>query len=277
MFTLVLVYPGPAQSRRSGAISRSFSPDSGSFVRKSGFQATYFASLSPNVSAFPKAMTKRCIILAAVLVPSLWLAVGTPVRAQIAPYVDEHGKLVYVNEDSIGRRSGSTISSSPTAISTAPSDRLDKIVHEAAERHKVDPELVKAVISTESGWNPYAISRKGAVGLMQLIPGTAQRYGVGNPFDPAQNVEGGTTYLKTLLDRYNGDLSKSLAAYNAGEGAVDRSGGVPPIWETRRYVQKVTNAYFRPGSGRDQTQWTPPRNPLRQEVNSKGRVVFTNE
>jgi soluble lytic murein transglycosylase-like protein len=246
-------------------------------------------TLRKNVSAFPKAMRKLCIrvlgfVLAnpslktvAVLVPSLWLAVAMPVRAQIAPYVDEHGKLVYMNEDSIGRRSGSTISSSPSAISTAPSDRLDKIVHEAAERHKVDPELVKAVISTESGWNPYAISRKGAVGLMQLIPGTAQRYGVGNPFDPAQNVEGGTTYLKTLLDRYNGDLSKSLAAYNAGEGAVDRSGGVPPFWETRRYVQKVTNAYFRPGSGRDQTQWTPPRNPLRQEVNSKGRVVFTNE
>jgi len=228
------------------------------------------------VSAFPKAMTKRSIITA-VLVPSLWLAIAMPVRAQIASYVDEHGKLVYVNQDSIGRRSGSTISHSPSAISTAPSDRLDRIVHEAAERHKVDPELVKAVISTESGWNPYAISRKGAVGLMQLIPGTAQRYGVGNPFDPAQNVEGGTTYLKTLLDRYNGDVPKSLAAYNAGEGAVDRSGGVPPFWETRRYVQKVTNAYFRPGTSHDQLQWTPPRKPLRQEVNSKGRVVFTNE
>ena len=162
--------------------------------------------------------------------------------------------------------------------STAPpSGRLDSIVSEAAERHNVDPELVKAVISTESGWNPQAISRKGAVGLMQLIPGTAQRFGVGNPFDPAQNVEAGTTYLKSLLDRYNGDLTKSLAAYNAGERAVDHSGGVPPFWETRQYVQKVTNAYFRPGSGRDPTLWTPPRNPVRQEVNSKGRVVFTNE
>jgi hypothetical protein len=241
-----------------------------------GFGSVVISREPKNVSAFPKAMRRLCIITA-VLVPSLWLAFGTPVRAQIAPYVDEHGKLVYVNEDSMGRRSGSTISRSPSALSTAPSDRLDQIVHEAAERHKVDPELVKAVISTESGWNPYAISRKGAVGLMQLVPGTAQRYGVGNPFDPAQNVEGGTTYLKTLLDRYNGDLSKSLAAYNAGERAVDRSGGVPPFWETRRYVQKVTSAYFRPGAGRDPTQWTPPRKPLRQEVNSKGRVVFTNE
>ena len=104
----------------------------------------------------------------------------------------------------------------------------------------VDPALVKAVISTESGWNPQAVSNKGAVGLMQLIPGTAQRFGVGNAFDPAQNVEGGTTYLKSLLDRYNGDLSKTLAAYNAGEHAVDQIGGVPAYRETQRYVQKVT-------------------------------------
>ena len=81
-------------------------------------------------------------------------------------------------------------------------------MRDAAARHQVDPALVKAVISTESGWNPQAVSRKGAVGLMQLIPGTAQRFGVGNPFDPAQNVEGGTTYLKSLLDRYNGDLTR---------------------------------------------------------------------
>jgi soluble lytic murein transglycosylase-like protein len=158
-----------------------------------------------------------------------------------------------------------------------PPDHLEKIVREAAERHKVDPALVKAVISTESGWNTHAISRRGAVGLMQLIPETAQRYGVGNPFDPVQNVEGGTSYLRSLLDRYNGDLVKSLAAYNAGEHAVDLSGGVPALRETQRYVQKVTDAYFRPGSDRDQALWSPPKSPLRQEVDSKGRLVYTNE
>jgi soluble lytic murein transglycosylase-like protein len=141
----------------------------------------------------------------------------------------------------------------------------------------MDPALVKAVISTESGWNSQAVSRKGAVGLMQLVPGTAQRFGVSNSFDPAQNVEGGTTYLRSLLDRYNGDLNKSLAAYNAGEGAVDRSGGVPAYRETQRYVQKVQDAYFRPGSGRNSSLWTPPRIPVRKDVDSKGRVVFTNE
>jgi soluble lytic murein transglycosylase-like protein len=163
------------------------------------------------------------------------------------------------------------------APSFAPPDRLDSIVRAAAERHKIDPALVKAVISTESGWNPRAVSNKGAVGLMQLIPGTAQRYGVGNPYDPAQNVEGGTTYLKWLLDRYNGDLTKSLAAYNAGERSVDRFGGVPAYPETQRYVQKVTDTYFRSGAGRNVTLWEPPRPPVRRETESGGRVIFTNE
>jgi len=231
--------------------------------------------------------TKNCIA-GAILATGMWLAMSPPSRAQIASYVDEHGKLVFVNADSPKHRSGSTISAGAGASSRSdpdaritPPDRLERLVRAAAERHKVDPELVKAVISTESGWNPYAVSRKGAVGLMQLIPGTAQRYGVGNPFDPAQNVEGGTSYLRELLDHYNGDLRKSLAAYNAGEHLVDRSGGVPAIWETQRYVQKVTHAYFRPGSGRDPSQMEFQglefRNPVRQETDSKGRVVFTNE
>jgi soluble lytic murein transglycosylase-like protein len=224
---------------------------------------------------------------------------SAPASGQIASYVDERGKVIYVNGDSPQPRRGSTISSPPAlaeaslvdsmqqssvksdsfaAASPNPTDsRLDRIVQEAAQRHRLDPALVKAVISTESGWNTRAISQKGAVGLMQLIPATAQRFGVGNPFDPAQNIEGGTTYLKTLLDRYNGDLTKSLAAYNAGEHAVDLSGGVPAYRETRRYVQKVTSAYYRPDSGRTFPLWSPPRPILRQEVDAHGRVVFTNE
>jgi soluble lytic murein transglycosylase-like protein len=164
----------------------------------------------------------------------------------------------------------------PADPSTA-QDPIDRLVDQAAQRHQVDPALVKAVITTESGWNPNAVSRKGAEGLMQLIPDTAERFGVGNPLDPAQNVEGGTTYLKWLLDRYNGDLRKTLAAYNAGEGAVDQFGGVPRYRETQQYVQKVTHAYFEPGSGRNPTLWQPPRPPVRREVDANGRVVFTNE
>jgi soluble lytic murein transglycosylase-like protein len=216
----------------------------------------------------------------------IWVAAAlavsaTPTRAQIASYVDGHGNLVYTNEDSTSERGaeGSAAHLASRADSRpAPPAKLAHIVDEAAEKHDLDPALVDAVISTESGWNPQAVSDRGAMGLMQLIPGTAERFGVENPFDPAQNIDGGTAYLKTLLDRYNGDLTKSLAAYNAGERAVDRSGGVPPFWETQRYVRKVKDAYFRPGSGRNPASvWSPPRHPIRKSVNAEGQVVYTNE
>jgi Transglycosylase SLT domain len=252
--------------------------------------------------AFPMLMNKRSITVA-VVAAGIWLSLAViPTLGQIASYVDANGKLIYVNGDSPEPSRGSTISASgrsadgsgdvAAAASTPTEDRatttvepspvqgdarLERIVRAAAARHQMDPALINAVISTESGWDPHAISQKGAVGLMQLIPATAQRFGVGNPFDPAQNVEGGTMYLKSLLDRYNGDLTKSLAAYNAGERAVDQSGGVPAYPETRRYVQKVTHAYFRPGSGRTSTLWNPPPDPVRRETEPDGRVVFTNE
>jgi soluble lytic murein transglycosylase-like protein len=226
-----------------------------------------------------------------------FLLIASPGQAQIASYIDANGHRVFINADSPAPRNRGTMntpaagpaatkpaakaedtSSQASTVSTAaPNESMERIVNDAAARHQVDPALVKAVINTESGWNPGAVSRKGAMGLMQLIPGTAERFGVGNPYDPAQNIEGGTTYLKTLLDRYNGDLSKSLAAYNAGEGAVDRSGGVPWYPETQRYVQKVTDAYFRPDSGRSPTLLSPKPAPLRKEVDTNGRVIFTNE
>ncbi|HEX4003651.1 MAG TPA: transglycosylase SLT domain-containing protein [Candidatus Acidoferrales bacterium] len=224
-------------------------------------------------------MTRASIV---VVSAAIWLALSVASQAQIASYVDGNGKVVYVNADSPRRASGSTISSPPASgaspqSANAAGDHLDQIVQAAAERHNLDPALVKAVITTESGWNPSAISRKGAVGLMQLIPETAERFGVGNAFDPAQNVEGGTSYLKELLDHYNGDLTKSLAAYNAGQRAVDQSGGIPAYPETERYVQKVTDAYFRPNSGRDPSLWSKPKAPIRQETDSNGRIIFTNE
>ncbi len=204
-------------------------------------------------------MKTNCIPVA-VLIAGAMLTLAPPSHAQISTAFDENGKLVFVNGDSPKPRRGSTISSpsaaggrssamssEETASTLGATDgRLDRIVRDAAARHQVDPALVKAVISTESGWNSRAVSRKGAVGLMQLIPGTAQRFGVGNPFDPAQNVEGGTSYLKSLLDRYNGDLTKTLAAYNAGEHAVDLSRGVPAYPETQRYVQKGHQRIFSP-------------------------------
>jgi soluble lytic murein transglycosylase-like protein len=120
---------------------------------------------------------------------------------------------------------------------------ISQLVEQTASRHQVDPQLVHAIIKVESAYDPLAVSNKGAMGLMQLIPATAQELGVANPFDPQENIEGGVTYLRHLLNVFGGDLNLSLAAYNAGEGAVRRYGGVPYFAETRNYVRRVTNIY----------------------------------
>ena len=155
-------------------------------------------------------------------------------------------------------------------------DGVERIVREAADRHRVDPALVRAVIEAESNWNPKAYSHKGAGGLMQLIPTTAQRYGAYDVFDPQQNIDAGVKYLRTLLERYHGNLDLALAAYNAGEGAVDRAHGVPSIRETRDYVQKVQNAYFRPGSGRMPDAFVNTH-AIHRDVTPEGRIIFTND
>jgi hypothetical protein len=113
----------------------------------------------------------------------------------------------------------------------------------AARRHGLDPALVMAVAQVESGLQPAAVSPKGAQGLMQLMPATAASLGVSDPFDPAQNLDGGARHLGSLLQRYDGDLKRALAAYNAGEGAVARHGGIPPYPETRGYVKSVLSRY----------------------------------
>ncbi len=155
-------------------------------------------------------------------------------------------------------------------------DGAERLVREAAERHRLDPALIRAVIETESNWNAGAVSHKGAVGLMQLIPTTAQRFGVDDLYSPQQNVDAGVRYLKTLLERYNGNLDLALAAYNAGEGAVDKAHGVPSFRETRNYVQKVQDAYYRPGSGRMDGLFVHPRG-IRKSTDANGRIVFTND
>ncbi len=119
------------------------------------------------------------------------------------------------------------------------------LVYEASQRWGVSPALIHAVITAESNYDPEALSRAGAMGLMQLMPGTAQRFGVADPWDPEQNVHGGARYLRELLDRFQ-SLKLALAAYNAGEGAVERHGNqIPPYEETQTYVQRVMGLFFR--------------------------------
>lgn len=122
--------------------------------------------------------------------------------------------------------------------------RYDPIIERYADQFNVDPVLVRAVIQVESDFNPRCVSSKGAQGLMQLIPGTAKRYGVRNAFDPEQNIRGGVKYLADLLAMFNHDLHRALAAYNAGENAVIRYSGIPPYAETTKYVTRALTVYY---------------------------------
>jgi soluble lytic murein transglycosylase-like protein len=130
--------------------------------------------------------------------------------------------------------------------SLAPSSHqdIDAAITMAAARHNVDPNLVRAVVKVESNFNPNAVSRKGAMGLMQLMPSTARELKVQNPFDPQQNVDAGVRHLKRLLESYGGDVKLTLAAYNAGSGAVARSAGIPHYAETQNYVRRITSLYY---------------------------------
>jgi hypothetical protein len=139
-------------------------------------------------------------------------------------------------------RIGNT-NASTTGFPGRPQTSVADVVNEASGRYRLDPDLVNSVIKAESGFNARAVSPKGAQGLMQLMPGTATQLGVPDVFDPKSNVEGGTKYLRELLERYNFDLVKALAAYNAGPQRVEQFGGVPPFYETRAYVARVVKDF----------------------------------
>jgi soluble lytic murein transglycosylase-like protein len=152
------------------------------------------------------------------------------------------------------------------------SRELDGIIEEAARRHDVDSNLVRSLIKVESNFNAQAVSPKGAMGLMQLMPGTARTLNVKNPFDPQQNVDAGVRHLKRLLRDFNGDVKLSLAAYNAGAGAVARSKGVPRNAETRNYVKRITALYGDHGN----LLTGPVADPIHVFRDSSGVLTITN-
>lgn len=153
---------------------------------------------------------------------------------------------------------------------------IDGAIEQAAARHNVDPNLVRAVIKVESNFNPNAVSRKGAMGLMQLMPQTARQLHVTNPFDPQQNVDAGVRHLKQLMESYGGDVRLSLAAYNAGSGAVARSAGVPRIAETRNYVRRITELYYGGSEPGTHVIGNPVHNPVRVQRDARGVLYISN-
>jgi soluble lytic murein transglycosylase-like protein len=149
---------------------------------------------------------------------------------------------------------------------------IDSAIEQAAARHNVDPNLVRAVVKVESNFNPNAVSRKGAMGLMQLMPSTARQLKVKNPFDPEQNVDAGVRHLKQLLESYGGDVKLTLAAYNAGAGAVARSSGVPHYAETQNYVRRITNLYY----GGSDFNSGASHDPVRVQRDARGVLYISN-
>jgi soluble lytic murein transglycosylase-like protein len=177
----------------------------------------------------------------------IWIA-AAPAWAggAIYAFTDAQGVTHFTNRPHIDKRFKPVRMRDPVSAPKyrAPASRAyDPLIGDAAASEGIPPALVKAVIAAESAFDSDAVSRKGAQGLMQLMPETAEEMGVENPLEPAQNVRGGTSYLRSMIDRY-GDLGRALAAYNAGPTAVDYYGGIPPFQETRDYVDRVL-AYYR--------------------------------
>ena len=186
----------------------------------------------------------RCSIKTVLWAGLLFLLFPGEAGANIYQCLDSQGSVLFTDSPTqagcrllIGRRPTPQPGGSPT--------QYDDIILSAAERYGVDPALVRAMVKAESDFNEAARSRKGAQGLMQLMPETARLYNVANVYDPEENIEGGVQHLRLLLDRYRGDLRLALAAYNAGVQAVEKHGGIPPFSETKDYVRRVLTFHER--------------------------------
>ena len=217
-------------------------------------------------------MQKIVCLLSALLFLTWLPGRATAESTQIYRRVNASGAIRYSNIPSPGNALSTRRVRQGIEVVRAPYP-LRTLIRSAADRYGVDARLVEAIIAVESAFDPGAVSPKGAMGLMQLMPGTADRYAVNNPFDPMQNIAGGIRYLRDLLVRFQGDLQWALAAYNAGERAVDLHRGIPPYQETRSYVTKVLRHYGHPTS--HIPHYAPPFR-VYQFPGAQGHITYTN-
>jgi len=213
------------------------------------------------------------------VVGSLAFSVPTA-KAEIYQFIGRDGSISLTNVPSDSRYQKIEIESSQFHA-TLSEQELEPVIRRHSSQQQLHPALIRAVIKAESGFDPRAVSRAGAIGLMQLMPQTARQLNVTNPFDPAQNVDAGVRHLKKLLQDFGGNVKLSLAAYNAGEGAVHRSSGIPNYAETKNYVKRISALYAN-GDGPQLRALSSPRyealryEPVRVSRDSQGVLTFTN-
>jgi soluble lytic murein transglycosylase-like protein len=199
------------------------------------------------------------------------------VAGEVSTFIDSRPRLDSSTTHIKGKLAGQDPNYSNAAGNRSVSAaEIDRYINEAAARHHVDPNLVRALVKVESNFNPRALSNKGAMGLMQLMPATARMYDLRNPFDAAQNVDAGVRHLKGLLENFRGDVSLSLAAYNAGQGAVQRSGGIPPYTETRNYVKRITSIMGSGSGSGSAVQLSGLSMPIHVRRDERGNLVISN-
>jgi hypothetical protein len=166
------------------------------------------------------------------------ICIASAANADIYKFIDGNGVTHFTN---IPRGDGyMKVISESTEQSGG---NFGPIIQQKSRKYDIEPSIIRALISAESSWDVHAVSDKGAIGLMQLMPATARDMEIKNPFDPEQNIEGGTRYLRMLLDRFNGNMELAVAAYNAGPAAVEKSGGIPSFSETKKFVRNVISSY----------------------------------
>jgi len=198
----------------------------------------------------------------------------TNANADIYKYIDENGTIHFTNAPT-GNNYKKVISEDKTQPNfkdqSVRTIDYQQVIEAKSKEYNMKTSLIKAVIRTESDWDAVAVSKKGAMGLMQLMPATARDMDVKNLFDPEENIEGGIKYLRYLLNKFNGDLSLALAAYNAGPKTVERFRGIPPIPETQRYVKRILSIYNANGSNSNEAPAI-----IYKVIHNDGTVLYTN-